>query len=548
MKAASKLSVVEFTTKAQIIKRIQQLVPPGSPEPQDPAIIATLKSLTQQLIQAYKADGQLQIEPFSDVRDRTLHLYRQEVKSKLEGKVILVTGGEGCVGTHLIKKLLELGAKRIVSVDKARCYNLQENIPTRTEKGNIIFYAVDVRNSEALRYVFETEKPDLVFHLAAQRLPGLAEIKIRETITTSLLGTKHIIQLCEEYRVQQCIFSSTGKASRYFTTEVYAASKKFAEWQFAQAAQEGNVTYGMVRFTHMLENSSFCEQMENKVQEGKIVNVHAPHRYVTAQNLEEAVHLLLNSLVFSVPGKLKFLTVRNLGWPTETLEVALHKILESGKNIPIYFQGLIPGYEEPFFLGQFDWSHPTEIHLLMNVLENPSRKIDASGEIEIAELAPFSLRTLAKQLLCLEILVKDESLLPEAQMKEALVTAEREVIASSFSWTSAPELLRILKWGINPKKMQAEGYDIISYRDILELLLQGLHGRLNKEVLNLARVTPDEFDDMIEILSTVDSIQLEVAYFRSVSRYVREFAPVGNLTQVMPQNSGISEALTVKCA
>lgn len=547
MKAASKSSVVESTTKAEIIKRIQQLVPPGSPEPQDSAIIATLQTLTKQLIQAYKADGQLETAPFSDVRNRTLHLYRQEVKSKVQGKVVLVTGGEGCVGTQLIKKLLELGVERIVSVDKARCCNSEGNIPTATQKGDIIFYAADVRNSEALRYVFETEKPDLVFHLAAQRLPGLAEIKIRETVTTGLLGTKHIIQLCEEYHVQQCVFSSTGKASRYFTTEVYAASKKLAEWQFAQAAQEGNVIYGMVRFTHMLENSSFCEQMENKVQQGKIVNVHAPHRYVTAQNLEEAVHLLLNSLVFSVPGKLKFLTVSNLGWPTETLEVALHKIMESGKNIPIYFQGLIPGYEEPFFLGQFDWSHPTEIHLLMNVLENSSRKVDASGEMEIAELAPFSFRTFAKQLFHLEVLVSDESF-PEAQMKQALAIAEKEVISSTFSWTSAQELLQILKWGINPKKMQANGYDIATYRDILELLLEGLHGRLTKEVLNRAQVTPDEFDDMVEILSTVDSIQLEVAYFRSVSRYVREFAPVGNLMQAMPQNAGMSEASKVKCA
>jgi len=76
----------------------------------------------------------------------------------------------------------------------------------------------------------------------------------------------------------------------------------------------------------MLENSLFCEPISQKVQQGKTVNVQAPHRYVTAQNLIEAVHLLLNSLVVSVPGKLKFVAVTNLGWPTETLEVALYKI------------------------------------------------------------------------------------------------------------------------------------------------------------------------------------------------------------------------------
>jgi FlaA1/EpsC-like NDP-sugar epimerase len=62
-----------------------------------------------------------------------------------------------------------------------------------------------------------------------------------------------VIQLCETYGVQQCIFSSTGKASRYFTNDVYAGSKKLAEWLFAQAAQQGRVKYGMVRFTHIIE-------------------------------------------------------------------------------------------------------------------------------------------------------------------------------------------------------------------------------------------------------------------------------------------------------
>jgi hypothetical protein len=65
--------------------------------------------------------------------------------------------------------------------------------------------------------------------------------------------------------VQQCVFSSTGKASRYFTAEVYAASKKIAEWQFAQAVQQGKVTYSMVRFTHTLDNSLVAQQIDERV-------------------------------------------------------------------------------------------------------------------------------------------------------------------------------------------------------------------------------------------------------------------------------------------
>jgi len=542
VKSASNPSeAFESNSKAEISDRIQQLVPPGSPEPQDPEILAALKTLTAQLIAAYQADGQLESEPFSDVRDRTIHLYASAVRSKIKGKTILITGGEGCVGKFLIEKLLELSATKIISVDKARCQNPEETLPHFNKEGAVTFYAADIRNFEALKHIFEVEKPDIIFHLAAQRQPGLAEIQIRETVTTSLLGIQNVIQLCEEYGAENCVFSSTGKTSRYFTTEVYAASKKLAEWQFSKAAQEGDVTYGMVRFTHMLENSLFCEQMSKKVQQNKTVNVHAPHRYVTAQNLIEAVHLLLNALIVSIPGKLKFVAVRNLGWPTETLEVALYKILESGKNLPIYFQGLLPGYEEPFFLGQFDWSKPTDIHLLINVLEDPFRIVDAAGDMVSAELAPFSLRVLDKQVSNLGSLITDPDF-PEVQIKQALVAAAKEVIASSFAWSSAEDLLKILNWGINPKKLQGYGTEIADYSEIIELLLQGMYGRLNQDVLNSAGVTADEFDELVESLSTVDSIQAEVGYLRSVLRYLREFVLPAQFTQKKSEAVAVRDA------
>ena len=87
-------------------------------------------------------------------------------------KTILITGGEGCVGKFLIEKLLELGATNIISVDKARCQNPEENLPLFKREGAVTFYAADIRNFEALKHIFEVEKPALIFHLAAQRQPG----------------------------------------------------------------------------------------------------------------------------------------------------------------------------------------------------------------------------------------------------------------------------------------------------------------------------------------------------------------------------------------
>jgi nucleoside-diphosphate-sugar epimerase len=517
VKPESDLSVVPVTKKAEVIKRLQQLVPPGSPEPQDPEVLAKLRTLTVELIEAYKAEGQLAEEPFSDVRNRTIHLYASEVSEQLKGKVVLVTGGEGCVGSDLVEKLVELGAKHVISVDNARCGYSVDPKPIGEKAESVTRYAADVRNYDALNYIFDVEKPELVFHLAAQRLPGLAEKEVRETISTSLLGADNIIKLCESYGVQQCVFSSTGKASRYFSAEVYAASKKLAEWQFAKAVQEGKVTYSMVRFTHTLDNSLVSQQIDDKIKIGPVVNVHAPHRYLTAQNVSEARHLLLNALVFSKTDQLKFFTVSNLGWPTETLEMILYKIIQSGKELPIYFQGLLPGYEEPFFLGQFDYSNPTEIHLLINTLEDPYRTHDPSGDTIIAELAPFSIEVLDKHVAALKTLVADLDL-PEAHLKPYLAEAIREITSSICAKASPEALLKILKWGINPKQVKAGEIAVESHQNILELLAQGLYGRLNEEVLKLAQVTPQDFDDLVEILSRFPSLQKEVAYMQAVSK------------------------------
>ena len=517
MKQESDVAVVPVTRKAEVIKRIQELVPPGSPEPQEPEVLATLRNLTVELIEAYKAEGQLEDDPFADVRNRTIHLYTSEVREKLQGKVALVTGGEGCVGSDLVEKLVELGAKRVISVDNARCgYSLDPN-PTGQAEGIVTRYAVDVRNYEGLNSIFEVEKPELVFHLAAQRQPGLAEKKVRETISTSLLGTENIIKLCEKYEVEQCIFSSTGKASRYFTAEVYAASKKLAEWQFAQAVQQGKVTYSMVRFTHTLDNSLVSQQIDEKIKIGPVINVHAPHRYLTAQNLSEARHLLLNALIFSEPEQLKFFTVTNLGWPTETLEMILYKIVQSGKEWPIYFQGLQPGYEEPFFLGQFDYSNPTEIHLLINTLEDPYRTFDPSKDTIIAQLAPFSTEVLDQHVSALKSLIANSEL-PEVELKLYLAEAVREITSSICAKASPQALLKILKWGINPKRVKGGEIEVAKHRDILELLAKGLYGRITQEALNTSLVTPAEFDELVEILATLPGLEQEVAYMRAVSR------------------------------
>lgn len=502
-------------TSSDVIQRMQQLVPPGSPEPQEPEVLAQLRSLTQDLICAYQAAGRLQEDPFQEARSRPLYLFEAEVRDRLRDQVVLVTGGEGCVGGHLINTLIEMGVERVISVDKARCHAAESETPRVGSQPQVLYYAADIRDEAALRAVFAAERPTLVFHVAAQRHPGLAEKLIRETVTSNVFGTQNVIRLCEEFRVEQCIFSSTGKASRYFTAEVYAGSKKVAEWLFAQAAQTGTVRYGMVRFTHMLENSSMCEQINAKVEQSKPINIHAPDRYVAGQNVGEAVHLLLNALVHSEPETLKFVLVRHLGWPTESLEVALYQILQSGKDLPIYFQGVIPGYEESFFLGQVDWEDQIDINTLINALETSyNATVSTSGDMIVGEVVPFSTAVLDTQVAVLHAVSYDLGL-PEAQIKQCLADVVRELTRSSFRKTTPQKVLNILKWGVNLKQFRRGELNLNAYKDVVELLVQSLADHITPDVLTSCSLPVEEFEELLGAIATLPSLQAEVAQMRA---------------------------------
>lgn len=509
----------------EIVERILQLVPPGSSEPQDIEILAQLRHLTKALIRAYKDAGRLQADPFHDVRSRQLRLYESEVHNRLSGKVILVTGGEGCVGRRLIHKLVECKVERIVSVD-----NVQGSTPSgtcllRERSPSVVLYASDIRDYRIQQQIFEREKPSIVFHLAAQRLPGIAEKRIRETLTTNVFGTQNVIRLCEEYGVQQSIFSSTGKAARYVTAEVYAASKKVAEWLFAGAAQRGIGCFGMVRFTHLLDNSAMCQQIDEKIQQGQPVNIHAPDRYVVGQNADEAAHLLMNALMFSEPHRLKFLVVRNLGWPIESLEVALYKILQAGRDLPVYFQGIPRGYEEPFFLGEADWDHQTEINTLVNALETSyNSTLSSSGEMIVTEAMPFSTTVLDEHLAALKALIVDTKL-PEDMLKQWLGKAVQEVTRSIFLRVPPHKLLKILWWGVDPKRSRG-AICPTGFQEIIQLLLQSLQTRLTGEVFYASNLSVQNLMDMVAVLATLPSIQNEAAYLQAV---VKSFASKSGL-------------------
>lgn len=495
-----------YAQKKQIIGAIQRLVPAYAPVPQSIEVLSKLTELTNDLVRVYQSEGRLRENPFTEAAQRRIHLYEDLVRSAVADKVILVTGGEGCVGQALLTSLVNLGAKRIVSVDKA-----QTDKSRLLGAAQLTYQTVDIRDRSAIEQIFDTVRPQLVFHLAAQRSPGLAEVEIRQTITTNLIGTGNIIYCCDLYQVEKCIFSSTGKASRYYTADVYAGSKKICEWLFAKAALAGKTIYAAVRFTHILDNSLIETKIDRGIEAG-LVNLHKPDIDLLPQNVSEANYLLLNGLVKAVPQELKLLIVRDLGWPIDLLELPLYKIVRSGKKVPLYFNGLQVGYDEPLFHGQFDPSLGTEVNPLINAIEDADRTYDRSGTMVITKISEFDIDELDRQVALITRLAQDPNF-PESQLKALQARGIKSIATSLMSRIPPDRLLQVIKCGVNPRLFAAQGLSVKIHLDVLGIFLRSLSGRL--EGLDRSKIDIVSLTAIVELLQQLPELAIEVAYLDS---------------------------------
>jgi hypothetical protein len=495
----------QLLSRNEILEAIWQTVPIGAPAPAEVATLDRLKELTRALI-ARSHPRSLTIDPFTEVYKRQIKIDRSHIESILKNKVVLITGGRGFVGTNLIAKLQQFGVKQIVAVDISSDDSEQIAIDTscRNLAIPVNYYRADVRDpiversaTESLQQIFEIEKPQIVFHLAAERLPGLAEIKIHHTVSTNILGCENIINLCERYGVESCIFSSTGKSSRYFTPDIYAASKKIGEWLFSDNAHTRNCQYGIVRFTHVVENSPVSADLDRCIANG-IIDMHAPDRYIYTQNIHESINLLLNALTIVKQGQTKLLAVRDIGWPINTTDLALHKIIQADRDIPIYFKGLPAGYERHVFLGQLDLSGDREMLPMLNVLEADCSVISHHGDMVISEIIPFDSSALAATISNIKAAIAnvDVEMSPavaiaqNATIKQTVIDGLKNIALSSFLRADSFRLIDILSWGINTEEMTAGGVDLSYYQETIELLVKGAKVPRHKRVWPIPAVSP----------------------------------------------------------
>lgn len=469
---------------------------------------ARLQALTAELIRRKQSRGVLQSDPTVEVR-RRLPL-SASIADTVRDRTILVTGGAGCIGNALVQRLLQYGPRRVIVISRSLgAHGISAHRVVRVAHA-------DIRDRDSLAVVFARYRPDVVYHLAAQRLPSLGEIQIADTISTNVFGTRNIVGLSQEFGARQCLVVSTAKAVNYFPSQVYNQTKKLKEWVVLGASTGNGPAYGVIRLTHVINNSWLLHKMKEGMARG-LVALQAPDINFYAQHAEEATDLLLNALPLVEVGRARVFSSEDLGWPVNLLDLALYKIHESGSGAGIYFTGAQPGYEDHIFQGVLDWTAGTNRmpHALHNAVERRMEDPQAvAAGVRTSYTPPCDADVLAQVLDELQAEVMGMPI-GSIGLRAALYRAVSRLALHMFSEISAEHLLNIARWGASPAILHLTGTVVAHHRDTLMPLLQSLLPRISPELLLHSDWHGHEWEALLDAVSEITELKELVAEWRA---------------------------------
>jgi nucleoside-diphosphate-sugar epimerase len=331
----------------------------------DDGEVARLRGLTAELAKA-KPGAVAEYARFLGIKQRALCLPEPELTEELAGATIMVTGGTGCIGSTLMAQLAAREPGRLVSVSRG----ITSGWPRQSDAE---YLQGDISDRARLDDLIEQVRPDVVFHVAAQRSPALAEIEVHRTVTTNVLGSRNVLAAAAAAGVSQVVCASTGKALRPYSPETYTASKRVAEWLASSAATSGEMLVSACRFTHVLDNSIVYKRLLDwAADEDAVVRLHGTSIAFYVQSALEAAQLLLLAFAGAARGEFRVHAITDLGWPLSLIDVALGVLEFKKSRTPIYISGYDPGYEEVPFPGLYDPATAGDVSPLLNAFETAS--------------------------------------------------------------------------------------------------------------------------------------------------------------------------------
>ncbi len=275
----------------------------------------------------------------------------KEISGYLEGKIVLVTGGGGSIGSELCRQIARFKPRKLIALDiyENSVFELSNEIKSTFPALEFEVVIGSVRSRHRMREVFIKYKPHVVFHAAAHKHVPLMESNPKDAVINNVVGTKNMIDLSDEYAVENFVMISTDKAVN--PTNVMGATKRLAEMILQEKSMNSRTSYSAVRFGNVLgSNGSVIPLFRKQIERGGPVTV--THEEITRyfMTIPEAVQLVIQAGAMATGGEIFIL---DMGDPVRIMDLAENVIRLSGYipnvDIDIKITGLRPGeklYEE----------------------------------------------------------------------------------------------------------------------------------------------------------------------------------------------------------
>ena len=338
-------------------------------------ILPSLAELADEKVSRY----QLRSPTIADLLGRKeIEVDLSESRRIVGGKVVLVTGAGGSIGSELCRQIAEASPQKIILLDKSEnsLFYAHREVSQRCEEVRVRPVLADILNRDRLRDLFRSERPEIIFHAAAHKHVGLLELHPQEAIRNNVLGTRNVAEAALECGATRLVNISTDKAVS--PKSYMGLSKKLTELYIQETARTHRKQFSNVRFGNVAGSSgSVLRLFWEQIQKGQPILVTDPRATRYFMSVPEAVHLILRAAALGNGGET---FVFDMGEPLNIYELAkamaLFAGLEPGRDLSIEFIGLKNGekIEEELWA---DWERPVRTkaeRILMIAEQNPTAR------------------------------------------------------------------------------------------------------------------------------------------------------------------------------
>lgn len=392
--------------------------------------------------------GEVSISKLRKVEVEDL-LGREPIKVDLDsimkyvsGKVILVTGGGGSIGSELCRQIAAYQPKKLIILDiyENNAYDIQQELVKKYPDLDLVVLIASVRNTKRLDQIFETYRPNIVYHAAAHKHVPLMEVSPNEAIKNNVLGTWKTVMAADKYEVERFVMISTDKAVN--PTNIMGASKRICEMIIQTYNKHSKTEFVAVRFGNVLgSNGSVIPLFKKQIAAGGPVTVTHPDIIRYFMTIPEAVSLVLQAGAYAKGGEI---FVLDMGEPVKIVDLATNLIRLSGyipgEEIEIVFTGLRPGeklYEE--LLMKEEGMQDTEnklIHIGKPIQIDEEKFMSQLEELKVlCELEPTDIRDFIQEIVPTYVIKKDFDKKKDQKIKEVHnYKAREQVIKNQHSY------------------------------------------------------------------------------------------------------------------